>query len=94
MFRNQRIFGNLLLGTLDKFRREEKTATPAASAQLKKRQEIDKRLEKTKEEDRERVYKEKQEILEKRREEEGEIKRQRRQKAIELNVSLWSYLTN
>lgn len=72
------------MGTLDKFRREEKT--PAVNAQLKKRAEIDMRLEKTKEEDRERVYQEKQEQFAKRREEEIEIKRQRRQKAIELGV--------
>lgn len=75
------------MGTLDKFRREEKTATPAANAQQKKRMEIDKRLEKTKEEDRERIYQEKQEQFAKRREEEFENKRQRRVKAIESNVS-------
>ncbi|KAI6189596.1 Pinin [Aphelenchoides bicaudatus] len=84
--RNQRMLNNLLFGTLDKFRREVKTATPAANAQQKKLMEIDERLEKTKEEARERIYQEKQEMFAKRREEEVEVKKQRRLKAIELGA--------
>lgn len=80
------MFGNLLLGTLSKFRKEE-TSTSKASAQVKKLSEIDKRLERTKEEDREALYAQKQEMFAKRREEEVEVKKQRRQNAIEHNVS-------
>lgn len=69
------------MGTLDKFRREQTT-----NAQAKKLNEIDKRLEKTKEEDRERAFQQKQELLAKRREEEVEFKRQRKIRAIEDNV--------
>jgi len=84
--RNQRLFGSLLIGTLDKFRKEEGTVAPTANAQVKKLSEIDKRLEKTKEEDRERIYVQKQELFAKRREEEIEFKKQRRQRAIEANA--------
>jgi hypothetical protein len=85
------LFGNLLLGTLNKFRNEQKNATTGVSAQQKKLMEIDQRLEKTKEEDRERIYREKQEQFSKRHDEELEIKRQRRLKAIELGVSYSHY---
>jgi HPt (histidine-containing phosphotransfer) domain-containing protein len=83
------LFGNLLLGTLDKFKKEI-----APTAQVQKLSEIDKRLEKTREEDRERVFQQKQEMFAKRREDEIEYKKQRRQKAIEYNVRFTSLTLN
>jgi len=85
--RNQRMFGNLLLGTLDRFRKDEGRVAPTVNAQVKKQMEIDKRLEQTKVEDRERMFQHKHEMFEKRREEEIEIKKQRRAKAIEFDAN-------
>lgn len=80
--RNRRMFSNLLLGTLQRFQKEEKKVSSTEKVQAEKQKEIERRLRETEMEEKERIAKERMELLEKRREKERQIKALQRKKAI------------
>jgi pinin len=80
--RNRRLFGNLLVGTLRQFQKEEKVVGAPTKVQVDKQREVERRLEEAKTEDKNKVLKEKEELMKKRLEKEREIQRLKRRKAI------------
>lgn len=75
--RNQRLFSNLLVSTLTTFKKTEKK-----TAQQEKQEEVEKRLEETKQKDLESRREEKHDLLNKRREQEKELQGLQRKKAL------------
>ena len=100
-FRNRRMFGNLLLGTLKQFKQEQKA--PAVQAQVnlvlllrmyfiiifqtEKLKEVDEKLQKAEREAKEKFIQEKKSVEMKLREKEMEIKRLKQKGAIQAKVS-------
>ncbi|CAD5225339.1 unnamed protein product [Bursaphelenchus okinawaensis] len=84
--RNRRLFGNLLMGTLDRFQKEEKNVAPKVDAQVQKQREVEKRLEASKREERERLLKQKHDLESRKRDKEIEILKLKRQNAIKHNL--------
>lgn len=84
--RNRRLFGNLLMGTLDKFKKESKTVAPTANVQVKKQREVERRLELNRREEQEKINNQKHELFAKRREKEAEVNKLRRQTGIKNNL--------
>uniref|UniRef100_A0A0N5AK05 Pinin_SDK_memA domain-containing protein n=1 Tax=Syphacia muris TaxID=451379 RepID=A0A0N5AK05_9BILA len=80
--RNRRMFSNLLLGTLQRFQKEEKKVSSTERVQAEKQREVERRLKETEMEEKERIAKERMELIEKRREKEHQIKALQRKKAI------------
>lgn len=80
--RNRRMFSNLLLGTLQRFQKEEKKIMSVEKVQAEKQREVERRLKESEEEERERLAREKAALLEKRREKERLIKSLQRKKAV------------
>ncbi|VDN01843.1 unnamed protein product [Thelazia callipaeda] len=78
--RNRRMFSNLLLGTLQRFQKEEKKISSVEKAE--KQKEVERRLRESEEEERERLARERAALLGKRREKERLIKSLQRKKAI------------
>uniref|UniRef100_A0A914QWL5 Pinin/SDK/MemA protein domain-containing protein n=1 Tax=Panagrolaimus davidi TaxID=227884 RepID=A0A914QWL5_9BILA len=83
--RNRRMFGNLLLGTLKQFQKEEKApdVAPKTQAQHDKLKEVEERLEKGVRQDKEKFLQEKKAVEIKLREKEMEIKRLKQRQAIQ-----------
>ncbi|KAI6200113.1 Pinin-SDK-memA domain-containing protein [Aphelenchoides besseyi] len=84
--RNQRLLGSLLVGTLNKFCKEEKAVAPTADVQVQKQMEVETRLEQSKNEEREQRMKERQERMAKEREQEQKFHEERRKRAIQINA--------
>ncbi|MFH4973492.1 hypothetical protein AB6A40_000201 [Gnathostoma spinigerum] len=80
--RNRRMFSNLLLGTLQRFQRDEKKISTVEKTQANKQREVEKRLRDTELEEKERLAKERLALFEKRRETERRLKSLQRKKAI------------
>uniref|UniRef100_A0A914UIW5 Pinin/SDK/MemA protein domain-containing protein n=1 Tax=Plectus sambesii TaxID=2011161 RepID=A0A914UIW5_9BILA len=80
--RNQRMFANLLVGTLNKFRKDERKISTVEKVQMQKQKEIEQRLEEKKKTERETVMKERGELMEQRRDKEREIRKLQRKRAI------------
>uniref|UniRef100_A0AC34GN60 Pinin/SDK/MemA protein domain-containing protein n=1 Tax=Panagrolaimus sp. ES5 TaxID=591445 RepID=A0AC34GN60_9BILA len=83
--RNRRMFGNLLLGTLKQFQKEEKApdVAPKTQAQHDKLKEVEERLEKSVRQDKEKFLQDKKAVEMKLREKEMEIKRLKQRQAIQ-----------
>uniref|UniRef100_A0A915BBK5 Pinin/SDK/MemA protein domain-containing protein n=1 Tax=Parascaris univalens TaxID=6257 RepID=A0A915BBK5_PARUN len=80
--RNRRMFSNLLLGTLQRFQKDEKKVSSVEKVQAEKQKEVERRLRATEIEEKERLAKERLELFEKRRDKERLIKSLQRKKAI------------
>ncbi|KHN88626.1 Pinin [Toxocara canis] len=80
--RNRRMFSNLLLGTLQRFQKDEKKISSVEKVQAEKQKEVERRLRATEVEEKERLAKERLDLFEKRREKERLIKSLQRKKAI------------
>ncbi|VDK49234.1 unnamed protein product [Anisakis simplex] len=80
--RNRRMFSNLLLGTLQRFQKDERKILSVEKVQAEKQKEVERRLRATENEEKERLAKERYELFEKRREKERLIKSLQRKKAI------------
>jgi len=80
--RNRRLFNNLLVGTLQKFRKEEKKVSSVEKVQADKQKEIEERLESKKREEKEKMERERNDLLEQRNKKEREIRLLQRKKAI------------
>uniref|UniRef100_A0A914XRB9 Pinin/SDK/MemA protein domain-containing protein n=1 Tax=Panagrolaimus superbus TaxID=310955 RepID=A0A914XRB9_9BILA len=83
--RNRRMFGNLLMGTLKQFQKEEKApdVAPKTQAQHDKLKEVEERLEKSVRQDKEKYLQDKKAVEVKLREKEMEIKRLKQRQAIQ-----------
>ncbi|CAD6197987.1 unnamed protein product [Caenorhabditis auriculariae] len=77
--RNRRMFSNLLMGTLQNFKKTEKRT---ANVQAEKQAEVERRLEEKKREEREQRMADKQSLMDKRRQQEAELKALQRKRAL------------
>ncbi|CAI5452651.1 unnamed protein product [Caenorhabditis angaria] len=75
--RNRRMFSNLLMGTLNNFKKTERK-----TAQQLKQEEVEKKLEETRKQEEVKRNQEKSELVQKRREQERELQGLQRKKAI------------
>ncbi|VDK46189.1 unnamed protein product [Cylicostephanus goldi] len=82
VYRNRRMFSNLLMGTLTRFQKDEKKIQNVEKIQAEKYKEVEKRLEDKKREDREKIMAERQKLFDERREQEKELRALQRKKAL------------
>ncbi|CAJ0577189.1 unnamed protein product, partial [Mesorhabditis spiculigera] len=80
--RNKRMFANLLMGTLQKFQRDEKKVRNVEKVQADKQRAVETKLEEEKKGQIEKVRAEREGLMAKRREEEREIRSLTRRKAL------------
>ncbi|GMR59186.1 hypothetical protein PMAYCL1PPCAC_29381 [Pristionchus mayeri] len=80
--RNRRLFGSLLVGTLQRFQKDTKKIATAEKAQAEKVAEVEKRLEEEKRGDKEKERQERAALMNERREQEKKLKELTRKKAL------------
>ncbi|GMS80175.1 hypothetical protein PENTCL1PPCAC_2350, partial [Pristionchus entomophagus] len=80
--RNRRLFGSLLVGTLQRFQKDTKKIATAEKAQAEKVAEVEKRLEEEKRGDKEKERQERVALMNERREQEKKLKELTRRKAL------------
>ncbi|KAF8386833.1 pnn-1 [Pristionchus pacificus] len=80
--RNRRLFGSLLVGTLQRFQKDTKKIAIAEKAQAEKVAEVEKRLEDEKRGDKEKERQERVALLNERRDQEKKLKELTRRKAL------------
>ncbi|CAI4222688.1 unnamed protein product [Auanema sp. JU1783] len=80
--RNRRMFSSLLIGTLQRFQKDERKIESAEKKQADKLGEIEKRLDEKKKQEKEQAMEERRALHDKRREHEAELRALTRKKAL------------
>ncbi|PAV57523.1 hypothetical protein WR25_04823 isoform A [Diploscapter pachys] len=96
--RNKRMFSNLLMGTLNKFKKEESKIQSVEQKQAEKQREVEKRLEDTKREEKEKFNAERNRLMEARQEEERKLQSMQRKRALiqyaETKINQYKLMAN